>query len=336
MSGRFSLLSRLRHMAARGHRAVVRVAPPLEALYRVAYRRLWPLYRRLAVAALPKGETTAAVEIATIDGATERLHLLVDASQTLGRDLLVHGVFEPEETRLVLELLRPGDVFVDVGANIGYFSVLAARRVGTTGAVLAIEPEPRNLALLRRNLERHALGETVTVAPVAVGEHPGTARFEVPSERTDARLAGDQTASSEISTTKTTFDVEVTTLDDLVGTLTERTGAPPALVKIDIQGGEARCLEGFARTLADPTPPPLLLELWPFGLERDGRSTARELFDRLHEHYGLHAYRLASADPAERGRVEVTSFDEIEPLCRGAWYASVNLLFSRRALPTDS
>jgi predicted O-methyltransferase YrrM len=66
-----------------------------------------------------------------------------------------YGMWEPGETRYLLSTLTAGQTFVDVGAHVGYFSVLAARRVGPAGSVIAIEPELRNLELLRRNLERN-------------------------------------------------------------------------------------------------------------------------------------------------------------------------------------
>lgn len=92
-----------------------------------------------------------AIEVRTVAG-----QLLVDPSdRVIGRALRRDGVWELAETRFLLATLLPGQTFVDVGAHLGYFSVLAARRVGPTGSVIAVEPEPRNLRLLRQNLARN-------------------------------------------------------------------------------------------------------------------------------------------------------------------------------------
>lgn len=67
--------------------------------------------------------------------------------------LFVSKTWEPEETRLVSSLLREGDVFVDVGANVGYFTLVASDAVGKSGKVFAFEPEPKNFSLLRKNVQ---------------------------------------------------------------------------------------------------------------------------------------------------------------------------------------
>ena len=72
------------------------------------------------------------------------------------------GVWEPYETHLVLNLLEPGGVFVDVGANLGYFSILAAACVGERGRVYAFEPDPDNFALLQANSETNGFGQRIS------------------------------------------------------------------------------------------------------------------------------------------------------------------------------
>ena len=67
--------------------------------------------------------------------------------------LFVSKTWEPEETKLVSRLLEEGDVFVDVGANLGYFTLIASDAVGKTGRVFAFEPEPNNFSLLQKNVE---------------------------------------------------------------------------------------------------------------------------------------------------------------------------------------
>ena len=99
-----------------------------------------------------------------IPGVQLPLQLIVhgEADRFVSRRIREEGIWEPYETSLVLGALQPGDVFVDVGANIGYFPVIAAGRVGRAGRVLAFEPDPDNYRLLSENLELNDCREVVT------------------------------------------------------------------------------------------------------------------------------------------------------------------------------
>ena len=125
--------------------------------------------------------------------------------------------------------LRPGDVFFDLGAYVGPFTLLASRLVGPTGRVVAFEPDPGTRALLERNLAANAV-TNVTVVPCAVGDHAGTVRF-VASGDSVGRVgaAGD-------------LEVRQVTLD---GYCAEH-GLQPTVMKVDIEGGEAGALDGSA------------------------------------------------------------------------------------------
>jgi FkbM family methyltransferase len=94
----------------------------------------------------------------------------------LGFELLIHGVYEPLELSLVLNWLRPGAVFVDVGANIGCYTLPAADIVGSAGRVIAIEASPRVLPYLDQNLAMND-ARNVEIVRRAVGEREGTTVF---------------------------------------------------------------------------------------------------------------------------------------------------------------
>ena len=98
-----------------------------------------------------------------IPNLSTRLQLRVHGKrdQTISRRIREDGIWEPYETSLLLSMLQPGDVFVDVGANIGYFSVLAAVVVGEGGAVFAFEPDPDNFRLLRDNVALNGFEQQV-------------------------------------------------------------------------------------------------------------------------------------------------------------------------------
>ncbi|MEA2372963.1 MAG: hypothetical protein QOH12_3357 [Solirubrobacteraceae bacterium] len=158
------------------------------------------------------------------------------------RPSYVFGVAEPDTQHLLGSWLRPGDVFYDLGANVGFFSLIASRLVGPEGHVFAVEPSPTTAYALRSNVERNAL-VNVTVIEAAVGREDGTARFDPTSEVSqDARLIEDSRAGG--------IEVRVVSIDALV-----RGGArPPNVVKIDVEGAEEDVIIGMHKTLATYAP----------------------------------------------------------------------------------
>jgi FkbM family methyltransferase len=118
------------------------------------------------------------------------------------------GTTEPLVQEAVRAIVKPRDVVYDIGANVGFFTVLTARLVGPAGAVIAFEPLPETANAARRNADLNAFTH-VTVLALAVGRRAGTARLELRAESTWARLADE-------STTGPTVDVEVVAIDELV------------------------------------------------------------------------------------------------------------------------
>src|SRR5262249_5911071 len=101
------------------------------------------------------------------DGRRLRCELSDRTQRTMFLDL-----FEPAETRVLVDLLAPGDIFIDVGAHIGWFSTLASRIVQPSGRVIACEPYPANAVALRKNLALNGTGN-VEVVESALGSHVG-------------------------------------------------------------------------------------------------------------------------------------------------------------------
>jgi FkbM family methyltransferase len=154
------------------------------------------------------------------------------------------GVWEADVMKLLARVLRPGGVVVDVGANVGFHTVLAAQRVGPTGTVYAVEPTPWTLALLRANLARH--GSAAVVHEVAASEAPGVVRLAVDaSHRSGAQLAEEGRAGEGLAGEG--VEVRAATLDELVPA-----GAVDVL-KVDVEGAEPLVLRG-ARELLERSP----------------------------------------------------------------------------------
>src|SRR5690606_14165413 len=102
--------------------------------------------------------------------------LEVDVSQLIGKVLFTTGEWEPTTSRVVRALLEPGDTFVDIGCNIGYFGLLASSCVGPTGQVIAFEPGPGIRRQLQRNLELNAVAN-LKLHDIAVSNAVGQVTF---------------------------------------------------------------------------------------------------------------------------------------------------------------
>lgn len=184
--------------------------------------------------------------------------MYVDPQDTLD---LTTMPFEPFETELVQRLLRPGDRVVDVGANIGYYTLIFARSVGPSGRVWAFEPEPANFDMLHRNVRLNDYGNVV-LERAAVADRTGTLDLYVAWQSIgDHRLFDTWRDRRRIA-------VPCFRLDDYFAERAE----PLALVKMDIQGAEPSALAGMREVLkrhddivlVTEYSPPLLRE---FGIE---------------------------------------------------------------------
>jgi FkbM family methyltransferase len=165
-------------------------------------------------------------------------------------------------------------VFLDVGAHAGYFSVLASRIVGDGGHVMAVEPHPRNLELLRANLWRHGC-DNVTVLPVAAYHRRG----HVPLVAHPEGLAG---ASRALAAGETTV-VPCARLDDLVGDV------HVDLIKMDIERGEHAAIRGAEGLIGAAPTLSIVAEFWPTTPHAGGRSPADVLgyFESIGLRFGL-------------------------------------------------
>lgn len=155
------------------------------------------------------------------------------------------GTTEPEVQQFLATHLGTGEVFYDIGANVGFFTLIGARSVGPSGRVYAFEPLPANAAALRHNAELNDLSH-VEVIEAAVSASTGKAVLALGRSTQDGHLlGGSATASSG------TIEVSVVSLDDLVEQ--GRIG-PPALVKIDAEGAEFEVMSGMRRLLGEHRP----------------------------------------------------------------------------------
>lgn len=230
--------------------------------------------------------------------------LLHDRPDIWISDVIRRGeIFDPHVLSVVREFIEPGSVFVDVGANIGWFTVIGSRLTGPRGHVFAIEPDPRNCLILKRNVARNSCAN-VTIFPVAAGAARRKALlYRSADNQGDHRL-------SAVSERSDYVNVGVRMLDSLLLPRTSRID----VIKTDTQGSETAVLGGMTQLLIANPRLRMILEFWPHGLEGCG-SSASELAAMLSRRPSLLWLLLhdGSAVPVTLADVERLSRDEFAP-----------------------
>lgn len=198
---------------------------------------------------------------------------LIDLRDTvIGQAILYDGVWEPEKSQLFNVLIRPGDRVVDVGANIGYYSVVFGSLAGARGRVLCIEPDPDNARLARRNVRLNRLAKTVSIVQAAAGAKKGTLGLY---PRAGIANRGDHRTWSDGEQGRGVV-VKMVAVDDCV-----RDWPSVQTIKMDIQGYESHALAGMRHTLADNHEIVLVTEFWPSSIRRAG-GEPRGFLNNLH------------------------------------------------------
>lgn len=152
----------------------------------------------------------------------------------------VFGVYERQVVWAVESTLAPGSVAVDVGAHIGYYTLLLRKLVGSTGRVVAFEPWPDVAAVLKRNASLNGYPDII-IEQQAVADRSGKVTM---TRRNDDPLTSMSSVASEGE-----LDVAAVALDDYFAP-----GEPVSFVKVDVEGAECLVLEGMRRILADHRP----------------------------------------------------------------------------------
>jgi FkbM family methyltransferase len=233
-----------------------------------------------------------------------------DLGDWLGQYVYLTGHYEPDTARIIADLLRPGDVFIDVGANSGFFTLLAAKRVGASGQVHSFEPLPVMRQRLQENLALNGF-QNVTLHDVALSNARGEVTFyEGPQ--------GHKGISSlrPISQAANTLRIQTLPMDDLLAAIPSI-----RLIKIDVEGAEQLVVEGMWQLLSKHRPF-LILEvtdeyLKPFGHDAVGLCS-------LLCASGYRIFHITSNGPRE-----------ISPSQAGSMASQYNALFSPEPLPAS-
>ena len=209
----------------------------------------------------------------------------VDHTQVLARPdgylnrISTFGLPEPSEMAFLLHSLAPSDVFLDVGANVGAYTVLASGVIGASS--IAIEPIPSALSELKLNLSLNNIEDQVIIVPMAVGDRVATARMES-NRGTTNRIASTDSLTDVL-------EVPLTTLDEVVP-LDVRS----LVVKIDVEGYETASIMGATRLLTSGSVQALIVETMGHGARYGYQES------KLHEQILSFGYESCEYDPIHR------------------------------------
>lgn len=182
--------------------------------------------------------------------------LLHAADEVMTPIIAATKTWEAAEGAWLRTVLAAGQTVVDVGANVGYFTVLAAKAVGPSGSVVAVEPERENLRLLRANVWRNGCDNVRIVAAAAAATRGLLALRRSPTNAGDHQVHDEAGADDAL--------VAAVALDDILA------GEPVDVVKIDTQGADHLVVRGLRRTLAARPGAVVMVEFWLDGMDERG------------------------------------------------------------------
>ena len=203
------------------------------------------------------------------------------------------GLHEMEEMALVLHAVTEDDVFVDIGANLGSYTLLACKARGATG--YCFEPVPSTFTKLQQSLSTNGLGTRVISQMVGIGDANGSLAFTTAYDVRN-RVANERDLRGQLDVT----NVSVTTLDDIF------TDVRPTIMKIDVEGFEMKVLRGGHHVLSDPLLNTIILEINDSGLEYGYGVGGDELVSHCLG-YGFSMWRY---DPFQRKLYDMASLSE--------------------------
>jgi len=240
---------------------ILKKIPGLKNFYRAEHNFSNWLYCKLK----PKGVTLINVQ-------GNKMYINTDERGDLVSTLLIDGVWEKYETELFKKMVKEGMVVVDIGAHIGYYTLIATRLVGKTGIVYAFEPEPSNYELLCKNIEANGYTNVVPIRKAVSNKNGKTKLWLCEIDSINHSLIQDNVFRKSDFT-----EVELITLDDFFENTIRNNKVD--LIKMDTGGTEGVIMEGAEKVLKNNNVK-VLLEFWPFGL-KNARTDPLELLHNL-------------------------------------------------------
>lgn len=203
--------------------------------------------------------------------------------EVVSQELIQSRKWEEYETELFKKNIKKGDTILDIGAHIGYYTLLAARLVGDKGKVYAFEPAPRNFELLKKNIKENGYSNVVLINK-AVADMDGESKLFLNNENTgDHRIYNPQDQRKFIK-------IQTVMLDSFFKNKSTKVD----FIKIDVQGSEVRAFKGAVSLIKENRNIKILTEFWPKGLKLSGSSA------------------LEYASFLEKNRFQIYDIDEAE------------------------
>lgn len=168
--------------------------------------------------------------------------------------------YEPYERRLVQAYIKPGNIAMDIGAHIGYFTLLMARAVGPRGRVYAFEPHPENFRILKKNIEYNGYKNVILINK-AVSDKKAKEKLYL------AKYSNSSHGFYNLDNTKKFIEVETTRLDDYESKVD--------FIKIDAEGNEIKILAGMKKIIENSPDLEMIVEYLPELINKSGLSTER-------------------------------------------------------------
>ena len=190
--------------------------------------------------------------------------------------------YEPDVSNVVLRVLRKGDLFIDVGANVGFFTLVSAALVGSTGRVISIEPDEKNLDRLKTSAGLNSFNNIILIKR-PVSDKVQDVDFFINHDDSGGNALwdpGEFPGNIKSKAKRKSITMSTTTLDILIA---EHGLLNPKLIKVDTEGAEQNILEGGCKLLQGASVPFVIAELHEFGLKKMGYSqqTLRSFMENL-------------------------------------------------------
>lgn len=218
--------------------------------------------------------------------------MFLDPKDSLG--LSIFEAFEPFETEVIKEKIKEGDVVLDIGAHIGYYTLIFAKIVGKKGKVFAFEPSPDNFSLLKKNVEINGY-KNVELIQKAVSNKTGKAKLYLCEDNSgDNRIYDSHDGRRFV-------EIETIRLDDYFKNYTGLIN----FIKMDTQGAEGKAIKGMTNLIKKNKNIKIVTEFWPFGLKKFGTNPKNYLM--LLKNFGFSLYEIEK----EEGEIKPSSISEL-------------------------
>lgn len=246
----------------------------------------------------------------------------------ISKSLMINRIREKDHTQIIMEALKPGMNILEIGANIGYYVLIEASKIGPTGKIYAFEPDKRNTRILKKNLLINHIEQQVMIFEKGMSNKVGYAHFQLSQKTNLNSFIADQNQTSYLSLN--TAIVETTTIDYFVSDLNVKID----FIRMDVEGSEVEILQAAIKALQMmPLGFTILLELHPYtysdthsfeeilrklyylGFESELIVSAGNSIPKIYQELGYKPERIVESDGFHRGFFRNITIDDSCKLC---------------------